>query len=262
MRSLCLTVAVAIAISVVAALSASAGGGSISGVITPAGRCIKIEALDRKGRDPRKPRIVRGQYDPKTGRFHISGLADATYDLRVHLTDGSIEGMDLRPEPGRDDRPFGEGDRKTILTKIENFPERFSDIIRPLYMNGNGSHAKVLVEKIRYRPFHSGKKDERNWRIEVWLYDYHYGGWVKRQHGWHVVARVRTNRDMEPAAFRGLTRLFDPKLGGVDIGDGKAVSDFTYAIPEKLDIAMGKTPGSIEKQAAEHKKKKEKEIVY
>ena len=261
MRNMCLTLAVAIAISAFPAMAA-AGAGSISGVIAPADRCTRVEALDRKGRDPRKPRIVRGQYDPKTGGFRVTGLADATYDLRIHLADGTIEGMDLRPEPRKGDRPFSEQDRKTILTKIEKFPERFSDILRPLYINGNGSHAKVLVEKIRYRPFHSGKAGERNWRVEVWLYDYHYGGWVKRQHGWYVVARVRTNLDMQPAAFRALTRLFDPKLGGIDIEDGKAVTDFRYVVPEKLDTAMGKTPGSIEKQAAEHKKKKEKEIVY
>jgi len=262
MRSMCLTLVVAVALSAFPSIDAPAGGGSISGVITPADRCTRVEALDRKGRDPRKPRIVSGQYDPKTGRFHVTGLADAAYDLRIYLAEGTIEGMDLRPEPGRDDRAFSEQDRKTILTKIEKFPERFSDILRPLYINGNGSHAKVLVEKIRYRSFHSGKAGERNWRVEVWLYDYHYGGWMKRQHGWHVVARVRTNVDMQPAAFRGLTRLFDPKLGGIDIEEGKAVADFRYAIPDKLDMAMGKIPGSIEKQAAEHKKKKEKEIVY
>lgn len=246
-----------------AAPGATTGTGSISGIIMPPSRCTRVEALLRAGRDPRKPQVFVGEYDGKTGAFRIANLPDGTYDLRLTVPGGTIEGADLRPDkPSRDDREFSDEDRKEILEKIENYPESYLDIHRPLYLVGNGYHAKALVEGIRYREFHSGKPGEQVWRVEIWLYDYHYGGWVKRQHGWTVLARVRTNVDMAPEAFRDLMRLFDPKLGGIDVRDGAAVADVRYEIPEHLDMRMGKTPGSIETQAAEHRKKKEKEIVY
>jgi hypothetical protein len=135
-----------------------------------------------------------------------------------------------------------------------------------LFLVGNGSHAKALVEGIRYRDYHSGQQGDIIWRVEIWLYDYYHGGWVKRQHGWQVVARVRASsgqpRDMELKPFLELVRLFDPKLGGITVAQGKAASGLRYDIPEKLDMKMGKIPGSIEKLGEEHRKKRQKEIVY
>jgi hypothetical protein len=248
--------------------STPSGEGSIAGVIAPADRCAKVEALCRTAiagkpaPDPRKPYVFPGQYDSKTGAFTIPNLPDGDYDLRLSVAGGTIEGADLRLEPATIDRQFDDDDRKEILGKIENYPDAFMDIQRPLYLEGNGSHAKALVELIRYRDFYSGKAGEQVWRVEIWPFDYYYGGWVIRKHGMAAIARVRTNVDMAPQAFHDLLRLFDPKVGGIAIKDGKPVSDFRYAIPEKLDMAMGKMPGSVERQAEEHRKKKAQEVTY
>lgn len=248
-----------------AATPAKPGNGSISGTIAPAAQCTKVEALSRTGQDPRKPVVYAGTYDSKTGNFTIENLPDGTYDLRLSIENGTIEGADMRLEKPNDDREFSDADRQEILGKIENYPDDFIDIHRSLSVIGNGSHAKALVENIRYRDFHSGGKGEMIWRMEVWLYDYCNGGWVKRQHGWQVLDRIRTGdkNDMSNQAFHDLTRLYDQKLGGIDVANSANVSGIKYDIPKEPDMTMGKTPGSIEKQMdADIEKKKTADVVY
>jgi hypothetical protein len=217
--------------------------GVITGTISPAAKCSGVEALSRNVPDPRKPQVFAGQYDAATGKFTIPNLPDGAYDLRIKIDGGTIEGVDLRQDKSDDDREFGDADRKEILDKITNYQDDFMDTHRALCLTGNGSHAKALVENIRNRDFHTGEKGEIIWRVEIWLYDYYNGGWVRRQHGWQVVARIRTGDkgDTSNESFRNLLRLFDPKLGGVEVAGGGTVSDFCYNIPDKLDSTMGKT---------------------
>ena len=232
--------------------------GSISGVIENPGKCTGVAALARGTGDPRKMKVLRGQYDPATGRFAVGNLPPDTYDLRVYVPGGWIDGANLRPAARQGEgKPIGEDDLKEIVDKIENFPDRFVDIIRPLAVAGTDTHAKVLVEKIRYRQFHSGKQGERVWRVEVWDYTSYYGGWVKEQHGWLVLSRIRAPFGKTTAEdLRNLLWLFDPALGGLRIEKGRAVAELRYRVPGKLTLAMGKTPGSLDRLVAEDVKKK------
>jgi len=233
--------------------------GSISGVIGNPQKCTGVAALARGTGDPRKIKVIRGRYDPATGRFSIAGLAPGTYDLRVYVPGGWIDGANLRLEDRqRTGKPLAEDDIKEILDKIANFPDRFVDIIRPLAVAGTDRHAKVLVEKIRYRQFHSGKPGERVWRVEIWNYTNHYGGWVKDQHGWLVLSRIRAPFGRTTAEYlRNLLWLFDPALGGIRVEKDRAIADFRYRVPDPLTAAMGKVPGGIERLVAEDVKKKQ-----
>ena len=68
---------------------------------------------------------------------------------------------------------------------------------------------------------------------------------------------------MDYDTFAPLTWVFAPEIAGIDIADGKSVSGVKYTVPDKIDVSMGKVPGSIEKQIAEDReclrKKKEEE---
>jgi len=233
--------------------------GSISGVIENPQKCTGVAALARGTGDPRKIKVLRGRYDPATGRFHIGNLDPGTYDLRVYVPGGWIDGANLRLEDRqRTGKPLAEDDIKEILDKIANFPDRFVDIIRPLAIAGTDRHAKVLVEKIRYRQFHSGKPGERVWRVEIWNYTNHYGGWVKDQHGWLVLSRIRAPFGRTTAEYlRNLLWLFDPALGGIRVEKDRAITDFRYRVPDPLTAALGKVPGGIERLVAEDVKKKQ-----
>ncbi len=222
--------------------------GAISGKIENPARCKGVAALDRSLKDPRKLKVYPAQIDKKTGAFTVSGLPPGRYDLRVRVEGGRIDGADLALEKSQhSDDPLTEKDRRKIRDFIENYPDRFCDVLRPLAISGNGKFAKVLVEKVRYRPFHSASKDSRVWRVEIWPFRNAYGKWIKERHGWTVLARVRAPGDMPIKEFHKLVRLFEPELGGIVVDAGKVTDGVEYKIPKKWARGKGLTPGALVK---------------
>jgi hypothetical protein len=247
--------------------AATAWAGSLSGIIENADKCKGVSALLREGFDPRTPKVFTGQYDAATGQFKIENLPEGTYDLRVYVEGGWMDGANLKLDPAeRSDQPLTEDDRKEILDKIANYPDSFMEVTRALAIAGDGKRAKALVEQIqiRYRPFHSGQAGLPDgqagdviWRVEVWQYEKFPGGWVKKQRWFQVLSRVRApTEEMPLEKFRNLYWLFDPALGGMAVGKDANVTDLKYKVPDPLTLDMGKTPGSIEKLAAENEQKK------
>ena len=217
-----------------------------------------------------------GKFGPVAGTFTIDGLADGTYDLAVTLaaTGAVIEGVSLEIE-GEADRPSytlnaatrriatrnfdvtryfdpdavvseDEKLRKTLVklripkldAKIASILKapRFTNRNRPLWLHGTRENARVLMELVRDRKFHSGK-DEIILRIEVWPFHWAAGGWDKSRKGVVVIDRVRTTRQK----YEKMTRLFDPALGGLKIADNKDIT-INYELPAKLDASMGVVP--------------------
>jgi hypothetical protein len=166
--------------------------------------------------------------------------------------------MSLQADEQSDEK-LTEEDREQIQDFVRNYPDRFSDVLRPVRIEGNGRFARVLMEEIRHRDYHSGTGGDIIWRMEVWKFEKQTGTWVRSQHGWEVLSRERISdkagRTMDHAAFAKLTWAFDPRLAGFDITDGKSFSGVTYAIPDKVDMAMGKAPGSVEKQIQEDRER-------
>jgi hypothetical protein len=241
-------------------LAQAAGAGAINGVVENGARCKGVSALMRTGLDPRRPEVHQGEYDAASGRFRISGLAEGVYDLRVLVEGGWIDGANLTLEATqKSDEPLTDEARAEILDLINNYPASFQDITRPLAVQGNGRAAKALVELIRYTNFHSGKPGDVIWRVEVWVYEEANGAWVKKPHGWQVLSRVRAPQEMPLNDFLNGLWLFDPALGGIKVTKDRPVVELKYALPAKMDMSMGKAPGSIEQLAGEdQKKKKEK----
>ena len=246
-----------------ALLSAAAWAGSVSGVITNPKQCAGVSAILRGGTVTRlKIKERRGRFDPKTGKFSVKDLPDGVFSLRVRLKGGGmIDGAPMKlDEDEESDRPMTEDDRKAIEDFVLNYPVSFCDVFRPVVIKGNGEFARVLVEKVRHRDYHSGKKGDIIWRVEVWKFENHTGAWTRSQHGWVVLARERIPRTMKHDAFRNLRWLFDPNLASFEAYGKDAVRGIKYTIPEKLDASMGKGPGTVHKQiAADRAKRKKKQ---
>jgi len=217
-----------------------------------------------------------GKFDTASGTFTIDGLADGSYDLAVTLaaTGPVIEGINLEIE-GETDQPSytlnaatrrivtnnfdvmqyfdpdavvseDEKLRKTLsklrISKLEAKiasilkARRFTNRNRALWLHGTRKDARVLMELIRDRKFHSGK-DEIILRIEVWPFHWAAGGWDKPRKGVVVIDRIRTTRQK----YEKMTRLFDPALGGLKIAYDKDVTK-NYELPAKLNTSMGVVP--------------------
>ena len=235
--------------------------GSISGKITNPKECKGVQALMRRGRGvkfPSRPKVIDGKYDSKTGEFRFENLPTGQYDLRLQLKDALLDGVDMRIGPMLPgEKPFKPEDAQAIKEVIANLPAKFVDICRPIFVKGNGPRARALVEKIRYTRFHSGKKGELIWRVEVWSFEKQTGVWVKTGNR-PVICRLRVPNEMKAKEFHDMTWFFSAELGGFEIGDERAIEGISVTVP-KPELRRGKTPGSVEKQIEEHKKKQSEE---
>jgi len=226
------------------------GAGSISGTITPPDRCLSVVAVDRfpKSRSKIPKRLAwptyKGEYDSETGKYTIGNLPDGKYDLIIGVPGGRIEGADLTLEEYERVRsPLTEKDQKQIRDIIKNLPERFCNKWRPLAIDGNHRHAKVLMELIRDRAFHSDRGGEIIWRIEVWKYANMYAAWRQVQRNVKVLRRERFNPGSQ---FFNLLCVFEPKLGAIGVRGGKNVKGVDYEVPEKFDPGKGAVPKRLQ----------------
>ncbi len=254
--------ALAIALGLLAAVQAQPG--AIQGVITNPRLCAGVSAI-RRVASPTRLRIVetKGQFDPATGKFTISPLAENEYDLRVYLKSGGwIDGAArLRlPENEKSPEPLTDNDRLALVKLIEDVPihSHFSDCYRAVRIEGNGRVARVIVEEIRHRDYHSGKKGDIIWRVWVCKCEKHTAEWIKSQHGWYVLARERIPSTMPIEKFNTLTWLWDPALSEIEVVNGKPAPQIKYTIPERLDASMGMLPGSVQKQIAADRERRAK----
>ena len=232
---------------------------SISGKIKNPEKCLGVEILERKppGKktDSRKPLVRTATYDKKAGLFRAENLPAGTFDIRLLIKDGMMDGVDLRPELIEDDKEkFTPKDEKAIKELIANMPSRFMDTMRPIFIKGKGSSAKALVELIRYRQFHSGKEGDLVWRVEVWTFRKWTGAWIKKQRSMTVICRVRVPQEMKPVKFKRLVWIFSPDLGGIELKANERRKGIAITVP-KPSADLGKVPGSVEKQIEEYQKK-------
>ena len=157
-------------------------------------------------------------------------LEPGNYDL-VIMTEHRVRIEGFRYPPVLDFDPFFPGDataedepREYILNDIEKSPH-FEDKVEALYMGGDKKAVRVLVQLRR-----SGGMQLTaggTIRHEIWQYDFNYGGWQKNRR-----TRVLDRQRLELDEVRQWTWVWDPKLGGIEIG--KAPRTIKYEIPAKL----------------------------
>ena len=105
--------------------------------------------------------------------------------------------------------------------------EHYENKVAPLYMGGDKKNVRVLVELIRDKAT-SYTKGFGTMRIEVWQYDWNYGGWQKNKR-----TKVLHRIGMQVDELRKWTWVWEPKLGGIDVKDDRV--DLEYALPDRPD---------------------------
>lgn len=224
-------------------------GGSVAGRIAPAKKIARLYALSRVTGKRYQP----ARFDRKTGRFRFESLpGDATYDLGIVTADGArIEGIDLSWHEARllrlvelrrkqlelpAPRPhkFTRADAKKLLRYVKDLKD-FADVRRVLYLKGGGRRAVMLVEAMRVRDFHARKADQLIWRMELWYFQYQYGGWERVAN----VERVLERHRIPAAKWKLITLLYYPELS-VYVDEQGRSKPVEFRIPEKLDPNRGR----------------------
>ncbi|MBL7223443.1 MAG: hypothetical protein ISS72_06305 [Candidatus Brocadiae bacterium] len=257
--------------------AAPAGTGRVVGKLTPAGRAVRVGAVERV-----PPTIMKlldkthwGRLDEARGSYVVDNLKPGTYDLAVETKAGRIEGVvlrvrgeagqavyDLEPATGaiatqrfdieqylEEGQAVSDEERaKIIRTKLRvdklidrvtklTKVSRFIDKVRPLWVHGTRQRAVVLVELTRDRAFYASKGGEAIWRVETWPFVWMSDVWHKPRKGLRVWQRLRLQGD----AWSRLGYVFDPRLGGVEVVAGKDTT-LDVAVPATLPAGLGKVP--------------------
>ncbi|MHC4562876.1 MAG: hypothetical protein ACYS8X_08910 [Planctomycetota bacterium] len=225
--------------------------GSVAVRITP-GKCKSIRVVSRH---TEKTYIPRGLCS-KSGRCAFPGLpGDATYDVTIETFDGrNFEGIDLEfvdarllrmaaarrkqlelpPEPAR---AFTKADADWMVKFVADMKD-FMDTRRVLYIQGHGRRATMLVELLRTRDFHADKGDVI-WRMELWYFEWHSGGWQRVPNQENVLRRFRGKaEDLAKIAIE-----YRPELSVFIDADGKS-QPVTFEIPAASDPSRGRPTGA------------------
>ncbi len=224
--------------------------GRIAGALRPADGVKAVRCIDRGYNLPYP--VTR---DAKTGRFVVDKVAlGRRYDLEIDTTDGrTFRGVDLSfeedellrlaretdkepaPEPG----PLTDADRAEIK-KLVTGVEAFMNEKEVLHLAGNHARATALVELRRTTPFHSGKGNEQIRRVEVWYFQFQYGGWEKAANAEKVLYRRRAPAKELAADAKRL--VFVPALGGILVDDAHRVVRVDFDLPGYRIVAPTTAP--------------------
>jgi hypothetical protein len=166
------------------------------------------------------PAIDARAADAGDGRWVFKNLKKGTYDLLILTKDRRrFEGFQYAPVKEFD--PFFPADastddetRELILDDVKKSPQ-YENKVEPLYLGGDKKAVRVLMMLIRDQPtsYEGEMPGAATMRHEIWQYSWNYGGWQKEKRT-KVMDRVILARE----ELRKWTWLWDPKLGGLEVG--------------------------------------------
>jgi len=217
-------------------------GRTIRGRLAPPDRA-KSAFLWERASDRKVPVVI----DPKTGTFEAKELPLGIWDLVVETPWGRLEGVDMTPILSEYDAlipaeyrtedlglpakgEFTPEDRQWIERQVLEV-KRYESRVRILALRGTADVAVVLVELTQEQPFVGEKGDEVTWRVEKWVYEKKYGGWVQFR------TRVLYRRRVPRAEWQAWGWQFEPALGGLAITD-----DRTEPVTIEFEIPDGPAP--------------------
>lgn len=207
---------------------------TIRGTIEPAGRVVKISAVDRDVKQKAiarevKVREVQGRI-LGGGAKYVIRVTPGTYDLHVELRSGPrlgtgpsdgriIEGADLRtPEESGRALPLKDRDRDHIAGIVKKM-RTWANEKRVLAIEGSGGRAKALVKLVRTKRT-SYDKDYGEpvavVRWEIWNFRKYTGAWRKEPK-----AKVLRRFLFPKRKLAEIRWEFDTSLGGVDVLPGE-----------------------------------------
>jgi hypothetical protein len=177
------------------------------------------------------PAIDATAVDQGHGRWVFKNLSKGTYDL-VILADGHRRYEGFQFVPAREFDPFFKPDmgiddetRETVIDNIKKSPQ-YENIVEPLYLVGDTKAVRVLMMLVRDKPTsYQDIPNASTIRHEIWQYSWKYGGWQKEKRT-KVMDRIVMDRN----ELRKWTWVWDPKLGGIEVG-GKPIR-IQYSLPK------------------------------
>ena len=218
---------VAAGVGLVAVLAAVGWAGEIRLRVSPAQEVRTVQALERESAATYRLTPGAGE-TPGEALFRAEGLPQGLYDLVLLTRRGRIEGVNLRVRGVPAEAPaLSERDRSEIRRLISGMTS-FADRRRILFLRGRGTEARALVEELTTR-----KTTLRSaapfvvWRVEVWYYRKEFGAWDR--YDWSTIVRERPSL----SDFENTTWVFEPALGGLEVGEESPVVEVTYRVPER-----------------------------
>ncbi len=173
------------------------------------------------------------------GKWVFDKLPAGTYDLVIMLKDKiRIEGFTYPPVLEFD--PFfpptatvkDDETRQFVLDDIKN-QRHYENKVEPLHLGGNDKAIRVLVMLIRDKTtsYEAEMHGASTMRFEIWQYDWQYGGWAKNKRT-KVLHRLIMPRDQ----LRQWHWLWEPKLGGIEVGNAPVTIDYEVPKPSESKL--------------------------
>jgi hypothetical protein len=167
------------------------------------------------------PAVDAKAVDTGGGRWLFQKLPPGKYDLVILAKDRRrIEGFQYVPVKEFDaffpqNAAVGSETHRFIIADVKTSPH-YENRVEPLYLAGDKKAVRLLVMLIRDKPtsYEGDLPGAATIRHEIWQYSWNYGGWQKEKRT-KVMDRVMLHRD----ELRKWTWLWDPKLGGIEVGD-------------------------------------------
>ncbi len=219
-------------------------------VTLPEGVLVKVARATRSVDTKVQHQVVGVVTDHKIG---FDGLnTDQPYDIDLVLTDGTVlAGAAMRwytdddpPKPNA--APMDVDDREAIRALAQDIKDFYNkkDI---LVLEGNHDHAVALVRLIRDTDFHAAEGDVI-WRIELWYFRFHYGGWQKLP---QVNRVIRRERFKDAGALEAANKIrWVPALGGIELSRSTPNIKIDLPASALLPIALFATAPSATAPAA------------
>ncbi len=126
---------------------------------------------------------------------------------------------------------------EAIIRYVQELKD-FMDVRRPLYVAGHGRRATLLVETMRTREFHQSDGNIV-WRMELWYFEYRYGGWARVDNQNRLLRRLRVEAD----EWGQIAVEYWPSLSVFIDADGTSQA-VTFEIPAETDPSRGRPAGS------------------
>jgi hypothetical protein len=179
------------------------------------------------------PAVDAKAVDAGSGRWVFRKLPPGKYDVLILAQQRRrIEGFQYVPLKEFD--PFFPPNaavdaeaRRFIIADIKKSPH-YENKVEPLFLGGDKKAVRVLVMLVRDKPtsYEGDFPGAATIRHEIWQYSRNYGGWQKEKRT-KVMDRVILHRD----EVRKWTWLWDPKLGGIDVGDKPIAIEYDLPRP-------------------------------
>lgn len=174
----------------------------------------------------------------KGNSWRFDELAAGRYDLVILARERvRIEGFHYPPVmefdpflPARGKEPDTE-DRDWVVKDMAK-ARHYENKVSPLFLAGDQKQIRVLVQLVRDQPTSYDAEvgyPVATVRHEVWQYTHRFGGWSKER-ATKVLDRILLPRE----EFRKWTWVWEPRLGGIEIGPGEKVS-IDYQLPSRFD---------------------------